>query len=211
MITVNLLPDSILQLRKRQHVKRKGIFWLSVIGGILGVLALIMFGVMLLSMRQRDTAHENNESMQELVFNEEETQKREDALKVKSAVDSLAGMMGNQRQFAIFLDDIADNTPQSIAVRSVSLSPNNEFQMEGRTEGGYDGIATYLGRLRAQDSLFSNIILYSANTVSTSTFGYSLSGVYEGGIPERDTDGAEDETAEQAESETPSSENGEEQ
>lgn len=183
MVTVNLLPDSILQLRRQQHIKRRGTLWVAIIAGVLAAIAVVMFAVMIFSMRQRDEARDVNNQVWQEVSSQEEQQKRDQVLATKTSVDALATMLGKQRQFTVFLNDMEENLPTNVWVRSLSLSNDSEFQIEGRTRGGYDGIATYLSRLRSESSLFSNVTLFSANNVNIDEFGFNMNGTYQGGTP----------------------------
>jgi azurin len=185
MITLNLLPDLVLQRRKDAHTKKLTIMGLIVWAGILVLAILGAFGYELIQRGILSSALKAKTELSATVNSEDNVKFRTEALEVQTSLKELDVLYNKQSRLSLVNDRLAFLTPKTIILKNVTITSSQGVTLDG-SASSYDEVGKYLVALRDElgsasstDKItFTNVKLQAANLGEVGTVRFSMTASY---------------------------------
>ncbi|MEO7617480.1 MAG: hypothetical protein ABIS59_01415 [Candidatus Saccharibacteria bacterium] len=184
MITLNLLPDLVLQRRKDAHTKKLAIMALAVWAVILILAILGSLGYELVQKGLLSNATKAKTALNATVNSEDNVKFRSEALEVQTSLKELDNLYNKQSRLSLVNDRLAFLTPKTIVLKSVTITAAQAVTLDGNATS-YDEVGKYVVALRdelgdtgADKITFTNVKLQAANLGDAGSVRFSMTASY---------------------------------
>ena len=184
MITLNLLPDLVLQRRKDAYTKKLAIMGVIVWGVILVLVILGALGYELVQKGLLSNATKAKNELNATVNSADNMKFRTEALEVQSSLKELDTLYNKQSRLSLVNDRLASLTPKTIILKSVSITSAQSMTFDGSATS-YDEVGKYVVALRDElgdttnDKItFTDVKLQAANLGDAGTVRFSMTASY---------------------------------
>ena len=184
MITLNLLPDLVLQRRRDAQTKKLALIGMISWGALLLLVILGTFTYELIEKSSLASATAAKSDLNKVVNSDDMVKFRTEAIEVQTSLKSLDALFNKQTKMSQVNDRLASLTPKTVILTSVNISNSQAITVSG-SASSYDEVGKFVVALKNQSPEladgkigFTEVKLQSANLGDKGSVKFSLSTKY---------------------------------
>ncbi len=184
MITLNLLPDLVLQRRRDAQTKRLALIGVASWGALVFVVILGVLGYEFFQKATLAKALSTKAELNKTVNSDDNKAFRAEALEVQTSLKALDTLFNQQVKMSTINIRLAELTPKTVVLRSVDIANSRKLSLSG-TAASYDEVGKFIVALKKiseknKDTkiYFTDVKLESANLADKGSVKFGISAVY---------------------------------